>query len=188
MESKKPLKILKWVLIVGIALVVNLFFNYTLAVVYDTPDYNDYCKQEQVRVIPETENECVAVGGQWTPATAFQKSVSRGEVNVPAVMSPEMQGYCDPDFMCRQGYEDANKAYNRNIFVALVVLGVALVIGSFFIVGAEAVSLGLSFGGILSIITGAMRYWGDMDDYTRVAVLGVALIALIWFGVKKFRE
>lgn len=187
MEPKKPSKVLKWVLIVGIALVANLFFNYTLGVFYGEPEYADYCKQEQVRVIPESENECVAVGGQWTPATSFQKSVSRGEVNAPA-MAPEMQGYCDPDFTCRKGYDDASKTYNRNVFVALVVLGVALIIGSFFIAGAEAVSLGLSFGGILSIIVGATRYWGDMDDYTRVGVLGVAFISLIWLGIKKFRE
>ena len=60
-------------------------------------------------------------------------------------------------------------------------------IGSFFIASFEVVSLGLSLAGILSLIIGSMRYWSAMDDYLRVVILGLALAALIYIGIKKFR-
>jgi hypothetical protein len=64
---------------------------------------------------------------------------------------------------------------------------VALIIGSFFVVMSPAVSIGLSFGGVLSLIVASLRYWSDMNDYVRVTILGLALIVLIGFALKKVR-
>lgn len=174
--------ILKWALVVAIVVVLNLFFNYSIFLVYKTPKSEDFCKQEQVQKIPQNQAECVAVGGQWTsdPSRAYEKPIPAG-VSVPA-------GYCNTQFTCQKEFDAVNKVYNRNVFVALVVLGlIALVIG-FFLFEITAVSLGLSFGGVLSFIIGSIRYWSDMDDYLRVIILGLALAALIWLGIKKIKD
>ena len=52
---------------------------------------------------------------------------------------------------------------------------------------AEAVSLGLSLGGVLSFVIGTIGYWSDLSDVLRVVVLGIALVALIYLGIKKVR-
>jgi hypothetical protein len=43
-------KVLKWSLIIGIVIVVNLFFNYTLSLIYKQPDYNNFCQPVPVAV------------------------------------------------------------------------------------------------------------------------------------------
>ncbi len=189
-ENKiKSKKVLKWVLILGIMIVVNLFFNYALKIFYTQPQWNDFCgNNAQVVTIPTTQDSCVSAGGQWS--TNFKQQPPRGinDARSPIVGTKDSAGFCNPNFTCSKNYESSRNIYDRNIFVGLVIFGVLLIIGSFFIAGFEAVSLGLSFGGVLSLIVGALRYWSAMDDYVRVVVLGVALVALIWLGVKKFKD
>jgi len=186
-ESKRSTWVLKWALVIGIVIVLNLFFTYAIKVLYSEPEYNDFCEEKQVRIIPETKDECLAVGGQWTDDSYIQKTLPReGVIEVP-VIETEREGYCNPDFTCRQAYENANDLYGRNVFVILVVLGVLSIIGGLFVASLDAVSLGFSLGGVLALIVGTVRYWSAMDDYLRVAVLAVALIALIWIGIKKFK-
>jgi len=184
----KSSSILKWSLIIGIVLVVNLFFAYAIKVIYDAPEYENFCEEKQVQIIPETQDECVAIGGQWTEGNYIQRKLpSASSIEAP-IIETDRVGSCYPDYTCSQLYGDANTLYERNVFVALTILGVALIIISVFIAHLGAVSLGLSLGGILSLIIGTMRYWSNMDDYLRLGVLAVALIALIWLGIKKFKD
>ncbi len=186
-KEKRTSSILKWGLILGIVIVTNLFFAYAINLLYPDPEYKDFCEEKQVRVIPETKDSCLEVGGQWTDDAFIQKGVPRiGEVYVP-IIETEREGYCDPDYTCRQAYKDANDLYERNVFVMLAILGTILIIGSFFVATYEAVSLGLSLAGVLSLIIGTVRYWSAMDDYLRVIILGLALAALIYTGIKKFK-
>ncbi len=185
--KKRRSAILKWGLILGIVIVTNLFFAYSIKVFYPEPKYNNFCEEKQVRIIPESKESCLEVGGQWTDDKYIQKGLPRsGEVFVP-VIETERKGYCDPDYTCRQKYQDARELYERNVFVTLVILGAILIIGSFFVAGFEAVSLGLSLAGVLSLIIGTTRYWSAMDDYLRVIILALALAALIYTGIKKFK-
>lgn len=170
--------ILKWALILSIVVVLNLFFNFAIDTVYDAPKYEDYCGRgnEQVVISPDTEKQCVDVGGQWN-------------ANIKPVPANEPAGWCDADFSCRKEYEEAHSVYNRNVFIVLVILGLAsLLVGTYLVSAGSAVALGLSLGGLLSFVVASMRYWSDMDDYLRVIVLGIALALLIWLGVKKFKE
>ncbi|MBI2097489.1 MAG: hypothetical protein HYT46_00935 [Candidatus Vogelbacteria bacterium] len=172
-------KILQWALVLAIMIVLNLFFNYTIQLVYDEPRWEDFCPvSPPSEPAPETAAECVSRGGVW----------SGEEVMRPQVPKPVgYVGYCDLDFQCRQDFETADKLYRRNVFVILVAAGlVSLAAGLLSAVGA--VSLGLSFGGVVSFIIASVRYWSDMDDYLRVIILAAALIILIWLGLKKFRQ
>ncbi|HVY35954.1 MAG TPA: hypothetical protein VG982_01600 [Candidatus Paceibacterota bacterium] len=170
---KKPSRFVKWSLIIGIVIVLNMFFNYAISLVYKEPVYPS--SQPQVVEQFDTKEKCVAIGGQWNenvyPAPADQK-------NAPL-------GYCDPDYTKRMQYDSAHKLYQRNVFIILAVLGiVSLFVGV--ILGGEVIGTALSWGGVLSLIIASMRYWSEADNLVKVLILGVALGGLIWVAVRRF--
>lgn len=179
-EPKKYSSIIKWSLIIGIVIVVNLFINYAISLVYESPKFENYCKQEQVVKEITAQKECVDVGGQWNPNVSYVAPV-KGEVAQPA-------GYCDQQFTCRNEYDKVNKVYERNVFIILVAFGIALVAGSFALAFNWILSVAASMAGILSIIIASIRYWGEADNWLRVLILFVALCSLIYFAVRKFKD
>jgi hypothetical protein len=178
-EPKKYSAIIKWALIIGIVIVINLFINYAISMVYESPKYENYCKQEQVISPVTNQDACVAQGGQWD-ANYYGKPLMENET-LPA-------GYCNLQFTCNNEYEAVRKVYERNIFVALVTLGIILVAGSFALAFNWILSVSSAMAGILSIIIASMRYWGEADNWLRVIILFIALCALIYFAVRKFKN
>lgn len=178
---KKQSSIIKWTLIVGIMIVVNLFITYLVDVIYPAPEFTDFCPEQQVNRAIETEAACLEIGGQWNENIEAKNITPQITVPVPA-------GYCDATYTCGKQYEETMKVYNRNVFVVFIIAGILLLIGSVFLKGAEAVSFGLSFGGVLALIIGSVRYWSDMDDILRVILLGIALAGLIYVAWKKFKD
>lgn len=184
MENKTK-SIVKWALILGIVIVLNLFFNYTISLLYKAPKFESYCPVELTSRAYTEKNSCVDAGGQWNETTI---PVEIKSASVTPVTTQQISGYCDATYTCSKIYNDANSVYNRNVFIILVILGIAsLVIGAY-VTAISVVSLGFSFGGVISLFIGSVRYWSDMHDWLRVGVLGVALAALIWLGVKKIRD
>ena len=174
-ETKKPSRFTKWSLIVGIIIVLNLFFNYGISLVYKEPAYP---VAPQVVGDITTREKCLEVGGQWNE-------------NVYPTPAPEQKtmpkGYCDPDYTNRQNYETAHKVYNRNVFIILMILGVvSLMVGIF--AGSEVLAVAFSWGGVLSLIIASMRYWSDADNLIKVILLAVALGALVWLALRKFAK
>jgi hypothetical protein len=105
---------------------------------------------------------------------------------IPGEIQPS--GYCDIQFACNQNYQEAQKVYDRNIFIALVVLGVLCVVVGNFFKGNMVVSYGLALGGVFSFIIASGRYWGSANDITRVIILAIALGLLFWVAIKKFKN
>lgn len=173
-------KVLKWSLIIGIVIVINLFFNYALSLVYKNPTYEAFCPNTE-RIIENinTAKQCVDIGGQWNgnyygQPTALDKAVP--------------QGYCDQQFTCRSNYEAAQKIYDRNVFITLVILGAICVAVGSFLAGNILISIALSLAGVLSFVVASMRYWSSADDLIKVIILAIALAILIWVAMKKFKN
>jgi len=174
-------KVLKWSLIIGIVIVLNLFFNYALSLAYKQPNYEAFCPNtSQVVTNPDTQNECVAKGGQWTNNTYYGKPIAVGET--------QPTGYCDLQFTCRNDYNAAQKIYDRNVFVTLVLLGALCVVIGNFLKGNMLIGIALSLAGVLSFIIASMRYWSSADDLIKVVILALALAILIWVAYKKFKD
>ncbi len=167
-------------MILGIVIVLNLFFNYTISLVYDRPMYESFCPTPQVVVIPDTQQECVAAGGQWTENQYYGKPIR------PEFLEPV--GYCDLQYTCRQAFETANDTYNRNVFVVLVILGALSVLAGTFFKGNTVVTGGLSLAGLSSFIIASIRYWGSAGNLARVIILAIALGILFWIAMKKFND
>ena len=173
-------RVLKWSIIIGIVIVLNLFFNYAISLVYKSPQYDAYCPTTQVTPVLDSQKSCVDAGGQWNPNAYY------GKPSVPGEVQPA--GYCDPQYTCRKSFEEASKIYDRNVFVALVILGaLSVLVGSFF-KGNDVISQSLSIGGVLSFIIASMRYWSYANDSIRVIILALALLLLFWIAYKKFKN
>ena len=172
-------RFLKWILALAIVIVLNLFFNYAIHLVYEAPQWENFCPTKQVNIAPTNQAQCVAEGGQWNENSYYPE---------PEISKPIPAGYCDINFTCSQEFNNYQSVYNRNVFLILVGAGLATLLLSLFVALTSPVSLGLSLGGVLSIVVGSIRYWSEMQDYLRVILLALALILLIWLGIKKFRE
>lgn len=183
-SKQKTLAIIKWALTVGIVVVMNLFFNYAVSLVYEAPKYEGFCPVKIYNKAYVDKQMCVSSGGMWSENTA----PVQGKYPQPVLTQPEVTGYCNPTYTCGNQFADAQKVYNKNVFIVLVIFGILSIILGVYLSGISVVSLGISFGGILSLIIGSVRYWSDMQDWLRVAVLGVALVTLIWLGIKKIKE
>jgi hypothetical protein len=174
-------KVLKWALIIGIVIVLNMFFNYTLSLVYKNPVFENFCPASQINEYVNTQKVCVDKGGQWN-ADSYPQSVSVG------VVKTLPQGYCNLQFTCQNKFDVAQKAYDRNVFITLVLLGaVCVAIGNFF-GGNIVLSVALSLAGVLSFVIASIRYWSSADDLIKVIILAIALAILIWVAVKKFKN
>ena len=176
---------MKWILVLAILIVLNLLFAYSIQVFYPEPNYQDYCPVAQVTIQPKTQEECIAKGGGWTD---FQNAPTKP---IPARLdeygNPILTGSCDINFTCNKKLEADRDIYQRNVFVARVILGMLALIVGFAVAQYEAVSLGLSLGGVLSLFIATVAYWSKLGQYFQVIVLAIALAALIWLGVKKMK-
>ncbi|MDD5050195.1 MAG: hypothetical protein PHV93_00440 [Candidatus Pacebacteria bacterium] len=179
MEPQKQSKILKASLIAAIVIVINLFFNYTLSLVYKEPAYDAFCPNTAQVISAPTKEQCVANGGQWNENN-YGGPVPVGE------KAP--QGYCDQQFMCRQAFDTAQKNYDRNVFITLVLLGAIIVAIGNFLKGNGLISSALSLAGVLSFIIASVRYWSAADNLIKVIILGIALLILLWVAYKKFKN
>lgn len=178
MEHTTQLKhaplLVRWSLVAGIVIVLNMFFNYTISLVYKEPVYPN--TQSQIIEQIKTQQSCIAIGGQWTEAPIAP---------MPDNTQPKSAGYCDPDYTARLEYEAAHKVYDRNVFIVLAVLGILSLVGGT-LLSVEILALAFSWGGVLSLLIASMRYWSAADNLIKVLILGAALGALIWVTVKKF--
>lgn len=170
-------------IILGIIIVLNLFINFGIATFYDAPDYESFCPVEKRTQALNTKDSCEAQGGLW------YENYDTGVRSVEPVPSEAVKpaGWCDPDYTCRTQYDDARNLYQRNVFIILVSFGVAFLIAGLAIVASSPLSIAFTYGGLLSVVVGTIRFWSEMDDYLRFIVLGVALAILIYVAVKKFK-
>lgn len=173
-------KFVRVALVVGLVIVINLFLNYTLSVVYKEPVYANYFAQPQVVESYTTKESCLSVGGQWSENTNYDT-----ELKTAPKKQEVSKGYCDPNYTKQKDYDAKRKAYELNVFITLIVAGIALTILG--IVRRHPIlSPAFTWAGVLSYIVASMRYWGTATSILRVVILGIALIALIYVAIKKF--
>ncbi len=183
METQKKSRFLKVAVIIGIVVVLNLFFNYALSLIYKSPDYLAFCPNSQVIKQITTQEECTTNGGQWN-SNEVAVPVEKGSLATPALPA----GYCNQNYTCQKKFDEASRVYDRNVFITLVILGaISLIVGV--VLSANVVlSSGLAYGGVLSFIIASTRYWSSADDLIKVVILAIALALLIYIAIKKFKD
>lgn len=175
-QKNTPSRFVKVSIIVAIVIVMNLFFNYGVSLVFNEPSYDQYIKTPQVVQNISTKEKCVAIGGGWS------ENVYPNEKG-----KTEISGYCDPNYTNQKNYEQARKVYEKKVFITLLSLGIlSLILGGF--LSLTILSISFAWGGVLSLIIASMRYWSLADSISKVIILAIALGLLIWLAVKKFNK
>ncbi len=82
----------------------------------------------------------------------------------------------------------AQAVYDRNIFVALVSMGVILIAASLLSKTNLVLDTALSLAGVLSLIIASFRYWSSAYEWMKVLILAIALITLVTFALRKFKN
>lgn len=155
-------------LAIAIAVLVIFVTFYGINTVFPKPQYEDYCGDVRTFQVYETAEQCIAVGGLWTPQ------------DIKCITEPCPQGYCDTDYTCRQEYESALNARARNVFFVALPLGILLVaLGAFFF-GIESVGTGIIGGGVGTLIYGSGAYWPYTENWIRFVISLIGLVVLVW--------
>lgn len=169
--------VLKWSLILSIVIVANLFFNYALSLALNSPNHDDFCPFEKTSQVIQDKGMCEKENGIWNPTPQ-----SAEVMKTPAI------GYCDLYSKCSNLYEEARKAYEQKVFVALVVIGVAMLIASFITHTNPVLTSAFALTALLDFIIASVRYWGYADEILKVVILFIALVVLIYLAIRKFKD
>ena len=176
--ATKSGKVVHVSIIVAIVIVMNMFFNYSVSLIFSEPVYSDYFKTSQVVEPINTKESCLKVGGQWS------ENVYPGESTKSA---PEIKGYCNADYTNQINLDKAMADYSQKVFIVLIALGIISLIAAGFIT-IQILSMAFAWGGVLSLIIASIRYWSVADNIAKVVILAIALGLLIWLAVKKFNK
>ncbi|MDR3546976.1 MAG: hypothetical protein P4M11_01640 [Candidatus Pacebacteria bacterium] len=165
--SPKGPRFVRWAVMLGIVVVLNLFFTVIRSLVFPEPQYDNSCPATTVSA-PETQSACTSAGGTWNGAAKT--------------------GYCDTTSKCNAMYQTAESQYQLNSFIMLIALGIVAIIVGVLPLGSSIVSTGLSYGGVLSFIIASVQYWGEAGNWLRLGISVIALVALIYIGIRRFRD
>ncbi len=178
--SPRHPKFVRWALLIGTVVILNVFFNVLVSIVFPGPVYEAYCPTSQTVQSYDTQESCVASGGQWTNTPAKQPYLAPG--------LPSPVGYCDAQYTCRKSYASAQELYARNAFISFIVLGVTVLILGLLPIGSSIVSSGLSYGGVVALIIGSAEYWGTAGKWVRLVIATAGLLVLLYIGWRRFRD
>jgi len=173
--SIKSLGDLSKSIVIGLAIMILTMFVsvYGINTLYDNPEYEDFCKNIEIRGIYETHEACEASGGRWVIIPVAKPLIDEESLN---------GGYCDIEYNCRQEYESARKIYSRNAFLTAIPLGIFIIALGTFIFSLNSVGVGLMLGGVGTFIYGAGSYWRYTENWLRFSISLAGLVALIWLA------
>ncbi len=174
--AKQP-KFVRWALMLGIVVVLNVFFSVIVSLAFPYPQYNDYCPSP-TGPTPTDAATCDAQGGTWTETSVAPPT---SDVKAPS-------GYCDMYAKCQKPFQNALDQAALSSFILMIVLGVVSLVGGLLPIGSSIVSSGLSYGGVLALIVASVSYWGSAGQWLRLGIATVALLGLLYVGIRKFRD
>ena len=171
-------------IILGIAIIILTVSVavYGVNILYDEPDYTDFCGEFKPAELIDNQERCEEIGGKWN-GNGIPRTIS-------AIDSRTVTGFCDRDYTCRMELEDAREKYSRNVFLFTLPFGIVVIAIGAFVFGLEAVGAGLMGGGIGIILYGVGAFWRFADDWLKFILSLVGLIVVIglayWFNSKNW--
>lgn len=169
----------KLAMVIGIAVLLPLFVGLFIDAVYESPDYNDFCKYKpETRPIMPPIEDCSFDYGSDYEECINNEGMPRfdyGENNC--------QVYSECDY-CSRDYNQANEVYNRNIFFILAPIGLAIVILGLYL-AVDYLGAGLMFAGLITLFYATARAFPDLSKLIRAIVILIELLIIMWIGYKK---
>lgn len=183
---KNTSRLKKTILGIAISIILALFIGYGIETFYPSPRYQDFCedsfpKPHKVENISQCDY-VIESNSEFEQSCYNQDGIVRYDYNEEGC---RIAVECDT---CNVEYRDASEGYNKVIFIVTLILGLAAVIIGALILKIEPVGSGIMGGGVLTMIYGTLRYWGNLADVGRFIILGLILAILIWLGYKKLNK
>ncbi len=175
-------KFVRWALMLGIVVILNVFFSVVVALALPAPEYNVFCPAANQPALSAADAKtCDAAGGVWTeyPSAPAPDGTA---------LSLKAAGYCDYTAKCQKPYQAASDTRALYAFVLMTGLGVLALVAGLMPIGSSIVSSGLSYGGVLALVIGSASYWGTAGNWLRLAIATVGLLALLYIGWRRFRD
>lgn len=174
----------KVALTVGISIVLALFIVFLMDAVYSQPKYEDYCSEN---IFPQRLNPISNCTGVYNESLFNSCYKEKGEIRYKYDDNGcEKEIYCD---YCYKVFNEAHSKYNKNLFYLFSFIALlSIIVGLYLPKNFDIISPGLMFGGIIILLQGTVRVFGDLDKVTRVIILGLDLLILIWIGYKKIKK
>ncbi len=174
-NTQKHPKFVRWAVMLGIVIALNIFFFVARSLVLPEPMFENYCP---TRTQPAaTEEACAKQDGVWVGTSEAQTDIKAA----PA-------GYCDLFQKCQPLFDEAHKQYAMYSFVVMIGLGILSIIVGVLPIGSSIVSTGLSYGGVLALLVASVGYWAEAGNLLKLGMSFIALVALIYIGVKRFKD
>jgi hypothetical protein len=180
-KSKQP-KFVRWAVMLGIVILLNVFFVVGRGILFQPPTYTDFCSASTP--LAENSTSCTRDGGDWVPSGVAPAT----DTKTAPVVSASTAGYCDYSQKCEKPFDAAQKTYETESFALLVGLGILSIIVGILPLGSSIVSTGLSYGGVLAFIIASVGYWSDATQLIQLIISAIGLGALIYIGLKRFRD
>ena len=178
----KPKEIL---MVIAIAMLTALFIGLAFDLISPQPEYEDFC-EEDLRAKPlraEWSEQCAEI----MKADESQVQACQREKGMPRYTTEEgCEVYESCDY-CMKEYNHAKETYERNLFFIISPIAVFFVIVGVFYT-FELVASSLMFAGILLLFYSTIRYFEDMSKLTRVIVIFLELLLLLFITFKKMRK
>jgi hypothetical protein len=180
--NKKHPKFVRWALMLGIVVILNIFFTVLVSLALPAPDISAYCPYATSNApAPANAADCSTENGVWTETDAAPQPAT---ATAPAVPS----GYCDLYANCQPVYLAAASQHDLYAFIFMIGLGVVALLAGFFPIGSSIVSSGLSYGGVVALVIGSAEYWGSAGKWLQFAIAFIGLLALLYIGWKRFQD
>lgn len=184
------MEIKKVSLTIGIAVLFALFIGFAIDAFYAGPEYNDFCKSKSYPY-PEKPyptqvdiTKCQQLNYKDSIYTSCTQDIGYVAYDIDE-KGCQINPYCET---CQVKFDAANKIYSRNLFFIAAVIGIIAIIAGLVYVKLDAIASGFMFGGILLLIYGTIRVFGDLSRIMRVIVLFIELVLLVYIGIKKSKK
>lgn len=178
----------KIALTTGIGVVFALFIYFAIDAIAPSPQYNDYCTYDAPRAGPLAlpANGCPLLMEETQIADACYRAKGMIRYDYNTTNGCPSTATCD---YCSRDFQTANDRYNLRVFWVSAFIGLAaIVLGMYLPLSVEAIASGFMFGGILTLIQSTIRVFGALGRYSRVTILAIELIILVWIGIKKVSD
>ena len=172
----------KYVVVLVIAILFTVFTFSTINAFYESPEYNDYCKDKP---------RPFKTAGNCSHLEATEEQIESCEGNLGQKFDDQgcvTEYYCET---CHVDYDKARDIYNRNAFVIASIAGViAVMLGLYLPKKKNPINewIGTSFmiGGLFVIFMATMMYFQSLHKFVKPLVMLVEMSLIVWLTYKKF--
>lgn len=174
------MSIKKIAITVAIAILFTTFILVTIDAFYERPQYEDYCKNDAIRLQkpPQLENQnCTYEQSEEELNCYDQEGMAEFDYSTGCAVFKE----CN---FCNKELDEAYKNYSNFIFLILAPFGaLAIIFGVYYKI--EFLGSGFMFSGIILMFYGTTQNFEDLNKFLKIIIIALELGLVLFIAYKK---